>query len=441
MSNSWILTAIAGGVIICAVLAAYGFKGRVSTIGVDLGTTFSVVGLRIDGEIKIVTDKLGRTIFPSVVSYLPNGQVEVGYGATQFLSERPTDTIFNAKRFIGRSLEEDSVRQYANAHPFKLVHVGTDITPYGKIGMQLSPAATGHPVVMSPESVGTRVLQHLLQITADYLGHKQVNKAVIAVPAKFTTEQRAATGSAYKAAGLKVVRVIEEPTAAAVAYQLHKKSNVRHILVYDFGGGTLDVSILYVRQGSVEVYATDGDEALGGSDLDLCLVDIIHGKIAAFASHDEGHRSDVVVSAQDECSIPSIRIKAEEVKIRLSRDELVQVSCYKHLSTLSLDSPVLESSRVAPSPRHVQIHFNVSRDEFQTQCQSFFGRAMQPVQRLLTELGMAPTDIDEVVLVGGSTRIPHVKERLRAFFGPGVNLNDHIDPDVTVAYGAASIVD
>lgn len=133
--------------------------------------------------------------------------------------------------------------------------------------------------VVSPEQVGTEVLRFLLKVTADFLGHSQVNKAVVAVPAKFNSEQRQATGEAYKRAGLKVMRVIEEPTAAAVAYKLHKKSNIHHILVYDFGGGTLDVSLLYVAKGSVQVYATDGDETLGSSDFDLCLAKTIKNRV------------------------------------------------------------------------------------------------------------------------------------------------------------------
>jgi len=194
MSSSLVFTAVAGSVLLCAVLAAYGFKGRVTTIGVDLGTTFSVVGVHLDGKVQIVTDKQGRNIFPSVVSYLPDGEVAVGYEAVGLLSARPADTIFNSKRFIGRSLDEEEVQAYASAHPFQLAAVGSEVTPFGQVGVRLSAAATGHPRDLSPESVGTRVLQHLLRLTADFLGHSQVSKAVIAVPAKFSAQQRAATG-------------------------------------------------------------------------------------------------------------------------------------------------------------------------------------------------------------------------------------------------------
>jgi len=455
MSSALIFTAVAGSVLLCAVLAAYGFKGRVTTIGVDLGTTFSVVGVHVGGKVQIVTDKQGRNIFPSVVTYLPNGEVSVGYEAVALLSARPADTVFNSKRFLGRSLGEASVQAYAAAHPFRLAEVGPEVTPFGQVGIQLSAAATGHPALISPESVGTRVLQHLLGLTAAFLGHSQVNKAVIAVPAKFDAQQRAATGAAFKAAGLKVVRVMEEPTAAAVAYQLHKKSSVHHILVYDFGGGTLDVSILYVRLGSVEVYATDGDEALGGSDLDLCLADLLTRRVQRATAADvasseaaageiegegegkgkgkgEGEAERERAGADEACSAPAIRVKAEQVKKTLSSQDSAKFHC-------TMPQPAA-SSPPAPTPAS-PVSLTVSRQEFEEHCAPLFLRGMLPVTRLLAELGMAAREIDEIVLVGGTTRIPHVKQRLREYFGPDANINDHIDPDITVAFGAASVVD
>jgi hypothetical protein len=193
------------------------------------------------------------------------------------------------------SLDDELVKLYADEHPFQVVpsnlsnfsRVSSDFVDlaisllFEKVGFELE--TNGKMTVVTPEQIGTEVLKFLLKVTSDFLGHNQVNKAVIAVPAKFNSEQRQATGEAYRAAGLKVMRVIEEPTAAAVAYKLHKKSNIHHILVYDFGGGTLDVSLLYVAKGSVQVYATDGDETLGGSDFDLCLTkEIIEQVLSSF---------------------------------------------------------------------------------------------------------------------------------------------------------------
>jgi molecular chaperone DnaK (HSP70) len=418
-----LMTVLGAFVCVCAIMAAYGFRGRVTTIGVDLGTTFSVVGVSINNEVKIVTDKAGNKIFPSVIGYMPNGKVVAAYDAVRRLSNDPENTIFNSKRFIGRSLDEEKVSMYASNHPFKVVKVNSTITPFGEIGFELSSLASGHPHIISPESVGTKVLEFLKTVTAEYLGHNQVNKAIIAVPAKFNAEQRQATGAAYKAAGLKVVRVLEEPTAAAVAYQLHKKSDISHILVYDFGGGTLDVSILYVSKGSVQVYATDGDETLGGSDMDMCLAGVFSERLKSMGVPliDDNTSADGD-DCDESCSSATIRVKAEQAKKELSSKTTANFQCS---SGSNGDKKVVE--------------LTISRADFERECNHLFDAGMLPVTRLLDELGMERSDIDEIVLVGGTTRVPRVKEMLKAYFGKA--LNDHIDPDVTVAYGAASVLD
>ena len=419
--SSWVMTAIMVAILGSALAAHFGFQGRVTTIGVDLGTTFSVVGLSRNGKVEIVTDKDGHRIFPSVISYQPGGEILSAYAALKRLSDDPLNTIFNSKRFIGRNLDDEQVDLYGKAHPFKVTRINDTISAFGKVGFELSSSATGHVSPIAPESVGARVLTHLLAVTAEYLGHKEVNKAIITVPAKFTAEQRQATGAAYKAAGLKVIRVIEEPTAAAVAYQLHKKSNIQHILVYDFGGGTLDVSILYVHKGSVQVYATDGDETLGGSDFDLCLTKYLSNKVQVNAGRDIVQSGEVLEGdgmKSEECTLPSIRVMAEEIKKDLSSREVSEFSCKMPDTNVS---------------------FDVTREEFQSVCLPLFERGMLPVTRLLEELEMDKEDIDEIVLVGGTTRVPYVKQQLKKYFGK--DLNDHIDPDVTVAYGAASIMD
>lgn len=469
--GQWMLSLVAALVCACAVLAAMGFRGRVTTIGVDLGTTFSVVGVNMGGKtgVVIATDKEGHRIFPSIVSYLDNGEIRACYDALPLLETKPRNTIYNAKRFIGRNLDDDVVAEYARNHPFQVV--SSNASEYSKVGFKVE--ATGHSmnekkdpmlnsknlltrvlynistflrvqlnmlfsgsstmlfsspggtssspdqsfsptptsssyVIVTPENVGEQVLKALLKVTATFLGHNQVNKAVIAVPAKFSSVQRSATAAAFKAAGLKVIRVLEEPTAAAVAYRLHKKQNIHHILVYDFGGGTLDVSLLYVSKGSVQVYATDGDEMLGGSDLDVCIFNLLTKKVA---------------EQQDMCDATFLRVLAENVKKELSTKESVTFSC-PH-SNISSNSP--------------QKSFEISRTEFETECNPLFERAMVPVTRLLNDLDMKKSDVDEVVLVGGTTRIPKIKHQLRAYFGK--DLNDHIDPDVTVAFGCASVLD
>lgn len=448
-----LMTLGAVAIVACAYLAAIGFKGRVSTVGVDLGTSFSVVGISKDGKIQIVTDKFGHNIFPSIVSFQAGGHVQRLYDAIPYLSSDPKNTIYNSKRFIGRNVDADhgELKEYASTHPFDIEFIKS--SDYSDVGFRLSSPGYANvsslsivhdQPLLSPEYVGTEILRGLMDLTADFIGHKQVNKAVVAVPAKFTPEQRVATAEAYKKAGLKVVRMIEEPTAAAIAYDLHKNSSVHHIIVYDFGGGTLDVSLLYVAKGSVQVYATDGDESLGGSDFDICAEKIVESKInysrnAAVAAVANGSVADstgitATISVTEGSEVPELlRFScapndytklAEAVKKILSSSHSVEVQC------VDVDG----SDSMA-------ISFIVSRDEFLSSCGELFERAMIPVNRLLTDLDMSPSDIDEVVLVGGTTRIPQVKQRLKMFFGPRTNINDRIDPDVTVAYGAASIID
>ena len=374
-----------------------GFKGRVTTIGVDLGTTLSVVGVSMgNGKVVIVTDKEGRRLFPSVVSYDATAdRVYACYDAMKYLQLSPANTIYNAKRFIGRSLEEPVVSSYAASHPYKVVSAA-NITEFSEIGFEVQTPyqkeQRNKTKVVSAEEVGSEVIRYLLRVTATFMGHGQVNKAVIAVPAKFSQQQRAATGLAFKKAGLKVIRVLEEPTAAAVAYRLHKKSDIHHILVYDFGGGTLDVSLLYVSRGSVQVYATDGDETLGGSDLDVCLYNIIQQKL---------------MKLQDgpACSPATVRVISEEIKKDLSYNSSVTFSC----------QPVAAGAG-APLGN---ITFEVTRANFEVGCSDLFTRALVPVDRLLAELQMDRKDVDEVVLVGGTTRVPRVKQQLRDYFGKG----------------------
>ncbi len=436
---SWMLSLIAVVVVGCAVFAARGYKGRVDTIGIDLGTTFSVVGVKgsgLDKEVKIVADSKGRRLFPSVVSFQPNGKVAVGYDAINLLSDFPLDTIYEAKRFIGSSIKDVESDDYSSHHPFRIKNVGTNVSRFGNLAFELSDHATGHEQMISPEHVATLLLKHLQDITAMFLGHSQVKKAVIAVPAKFDAMQRAATSAAYAAAGLKVVRVIEEPTAAAVAYQLHKHESLR-VLVYDLGGGTLDVSILNMRQGVVEVYATDGDTNLGGSDFDLCIADEMHRNIEELTGQSilpigDGEAAHDV--ALDLCILPSIRSKSEQIKKDLSQNLSAKFICY--MPSIVNDSTDVDKKRYVAGQ---QVQMEVTRTSFHSVCSALFDRAILPVARLLDELEMDKSEIDEIVLVGGSSRIPEVKTRLRDFFGK--ELNDHIDPDITVAYGAASIVD
>jgi molecular chaperone DnaK (HSP70) len=420
---------------VCAIMAAFGFRDRVTTVGIDLGTTYSVVGINDNGKVIIIPDEAGHLIFPSIVHYKDDGGILVAYEARQKLSCDPLRTIYNAKRFIGRGLDDDQVKLYANEHPFTILPINSTVSNFSQVGFELP---TGR--LISPEQVGCDVLGHLLKVASRYLRHKQVNKAVIAVPAKFNAEQRRATGEAYRKAGLKVVRVIEEPTAAAVAYRLHKQAGVHHILVYDFGGGTLDVSLLYVASGSVQVYATDGDETLGGSDIDLCLFQQLRQAILDQWETTSDSDSSSVKEVED-CSVAVLLQQAEAIKRSLTSRDQAAFTC-----RLTDPKQLLSSHHKNEIEQTFDIHSSrvltvaLSRvDHLEHGCRELFDRALLPVQRLLEQLNMQASDIEEVVLVGGSTRIPKVKQLLRSFFGKQ-RLNDHIDPDITVAYGAASIL-
>jgi len=340
---------------------------------------------------------------------------------------------------------------------------------------------------VSPETVGSHVLRHLLSIAQASLGHSQLSKAVMAVPAKFTARQRSATAEAFKQAGLRVMRIIEEPTAAALAYGLDKKPNVEYILVYDFGGGTLDVSLLFVNKESVQVIATHGDDLLGGADFDQCVARTLSDKLASRKSLGEGFLDRGCVmetttttttttataatpeevedgalkkesekeakDAKDKevngsaatdfdkggegqkaatvallpCSASNLRVLAERVKRDLSSSDQALASC----SALNKPNGVCTEGTAS-----------VTRGEFETgaHCRGLFDRALKPVEDLLNEALMPREEIDEVVLVGGTSRVPLVRQLLKDFFGME-HLNHEIDPDLTVAIGAASIVD
>merc|ERR1719498_652140 len=254
---------------------------------------------------------------------------------------------------------------------------------HSDIGFVLS--ASGHPAVISPEYVGTIVLKHLLKLTAMHLKHDRVSKAVIAVPAKFSTVQKAATGVAFQNAGLKVVRVLDEPTAAAVAYNLHKRQDVHHILVYDFGGGTLDVSILYVSHGSVQVYAADGDNFLGGSDFDMCLYNLVKSKIfekteslfwSDSSSSMNGRQGNFMGMPSNDsslmCDSAAMHKKIETLKKRLSVEYIASFECVY----------------VSRKPYEEIISIEVHRTDFEKSCEHLFDRGLIPVTRLLDELNM-----------------------------------------------------
>jgi molecular chaperone DnaK len=365
-------------------------------IGIDLGTTNSVVAVMEGKEAKVIVNEEGARITPSVVAWDDKGEVLVGTIAKRQAVTNPENTVYSAKRFIGRTFEEgekDSKRM-----PFKLVK-----GPTGGAWIEVRGKA------MAPPEVSAKVLQKLKKAAEDYLGEK-VTEAVITVPAYFNDAQRQATKDAGKIAGLEVRRIINEPTAAALAYGLDKKNN-EIIAVYDFGGGTFDISILEVGDNVVQVIATNGDTHLGGDDIDHLLMDWLTAEF----------RKDTGIDvSNDKMVIQRLKDAAEQAKVELSN---------KQETTINL--PFLTAD--ASGPKHLQKQ--LTRAKLEQMIRPLVDRTMEPLKRALDDAKKKPSDINEVVLVGGSTRIPLVQEVVSKFFGKDPHKG--VNPDEVVAIGAA----
>jgi molecular chaperone DnaK len=365
-------------------------------IGIDLGTTNSVVAVMEGHEPKVVANEEGSRLTPSVVAWDDKGEVLVGQIAKRQAVVNAVNTIYSAKRFIGRRYEEvdDEIRRV----PFKVVRA-----PSGDAAFE----ARGKTV--TPPEVSARVLQKLRKAAEDYLGEK-VTEAVITVPAYFNDAQRQATKDAGRIAGLEVKRIVNEPTAAALAYGLDKKSE-ETIAVYDFGGGTFDISILEVGDNVVHVIATNGDTHLGGDDIDHAIMDHL---VAEF------RRETGVDVSNDKMVLQRLKDAAEQAKIELSS-----------VQEATINLPFLTAD--ASGPKHLQTR--LTRPRLEQLMQPFVDRTMEPVKKALADAEKTPQQIDEVVLVGGSTRIPLVQETVKKFFGKEPHKG--VNPDEVVAVGAA----
>jgi molecular chaperone DnaK len=365
-------------------------------IGIDLGTTNSVVAVMEGKESKVIVNEEGSRLTPSVVAWDDKGETLVGQIAKRQAVTNPENTVYSVKRFMGRRYEE--VQSETRRVPYKVMSGKNGDVRIEVRGKELSP----------PE-ISAKVLQKLKKAAEDYLGDK-VTEAVITVPAYFNDSQRQATKDAGKIAGLEVKRIINEPTAAALAYGLDRKKN-EVIAVYDFGGGTFDISILEVGDNVVQVIATNGDTHLGGDDIDLTLMDWL---IAEF-------RKDTGIDvSNDKMVIQRLKDAAEQAKIELST---------KQESSINL--PFLTAD--ASGPKHLQK--SLSRSKFEQMIQVLVDRTLEPVKRALDDAKKRPNEIDEVVLVGGSTRIPMVQESVTKFFGKEPHKG--VNPDEVVAVGAA----
>eukprot|EP00933_Yihiella_yeosuensis_P051646 TRINITY_DN49625_c0_g1_i1.p1 TRINITY_DN49625_c0_g1~~TRINITY_DN49625_c0_g1_i1.p1 ORF type:complete len:446 (-),score=103.91 TRINITY_DN49625_c0_g1_i1:103-1326(-) len=407
-------------------MAAMGYRGRPQVVGIDLGTTFSVVALKSDKGVSIIPDHVtGRQLLPSVVTHFPNGSVLVGDAAVELRGTYSDSTIFNAKRFMGKAFGEVALE--ASQHPFRVSANFTDnsreasaTNTSAEVGFVIASDANVRGTSerwVSPIDVGAAVVRHMRMSVSRHIGY-DIHRAVICVPAKFSAVETQATVKAFEQAGFKVMRILEEPTAAAVAYNLHKGKGVKHVLVYDLGGGTLDVSLLYMNGKSVSVLGVAGDDHLGGSDFDHALSALLGSK---FANAKATSAKDDQASVKEKCDSIGLGILAEAVKIRLSSALETEARC--------TDKDGFVRTMV------------VSRAQYEEAAKELFARSIAPVEKVLADQMMTSDDVHDIVLVGGSSRTPKIREQLRKFFGPEKKLHTDIDPDITVAWGAASILD
>lgn len=365
-------------------------------IGIDLGTTNSVVSVIEGGEPVVIANAEGNRTTPSVVAFTDSGERLVGQVAKRQAITNPIRTVYSSKRFIGRSLEE--VGGETKKVPYKVVK-GKD----GKAAFEIDGKS------YTPEEIGARVLQKMKQTAEDYLG-QEVTQAVITVPAYFNDSQRQSTKDAGKIAGLDVLRIINEPTAAALAYGLDKKKEEK-IAVYDFGGGTFDISILELGEGVFEVKSTNGDTHLGGDDVDLLLIDYIA---------DEFKKENGIDIRKDAMALQRLKDAAEKAKCELSSS-----------METSIDIPFITAD--SSGPKHLQQ--KLTRSKFEQLIEPLVNRTLEPCRKALKDSGLQPSEIDEVILVGGSTRIPLVQKRVKELFGKEPHKG--VNPDEVVAIGAA----
>lgn len=366
-------------------------------IGIDLGTTNSVVAVMEGGEPAVITNSEGARTTPSIVAFKKDGERLVGAPAKRQAITNPTKTIFSIKRFMGRQYDE----------------VGTEITevPYDVVKGDNDVARVKiDDRVYTPQEISAMVLGKLKQTAEDHLGEK-VTEAVITVPAYFNDAQRTATKEAGEIAGLKVRRIINEPTAAALAYGMDKKDQDEMIAVFDLGGGTYDISILELGDGVFEVKSTNGDTHLGGDDFDQRLIDWIA---------DEFKKEEGIDLRKDAMALQRLKEAAEKAKVELSSS-----------TATTINLPFITATQ--DGPKHLTL--DLSRSKFEKLVDDLVQRTKAPMEKALKDAGLSKDQIDEVILVGGSTRIPKIQEVVEEFFGKKPNRS--VNPDEVVAVGAA----
>ena len=366
-------------------------------IGIDLGTTNSCVSVMEGTTPVVIANAEGMRTTPSIVAFTKSGERLVGQAAKRQSVTNPKNTIYSIKRFMGRQMSE--VSDEAKNVPYAVV-AGENNTARVDIDGRL----------YSPPEISAMTLQKMKQTAEDYLGEK-ITEAVITVPAYFNDAQRQATKDAGEIAGLTVRRIINEPTAAALAYGLDKKGMNQTVAVYDLGGGTFDISILEIGDGVFEVKSTNGDTHLGGDNFDQRLIDFLA---------DEFNKQESIDLRKDPMALQRLREAAEKAKIELSQ-------------MLQTDVNLPFITATADGPKHLNV--NITRAKFEQLCTDLFDRSLKPCEGALRDAKMSPSQIDEVILVGGSTRIPKIQEIVKNFFGK--EPSKVVNPDEVVAVGAA----
>ncbi len=372
--------------------------GKKTAIGIDLGTTYSCVGVYKNGGVEVIANDQGNRTTPSYVAFSGSERL-IGDSAKNQVNNNPTNTVFDAKRLIGRRYNDESVQSDKKHFPFKIIEKSDK--PVIEVEYM------DETKQFQPEEISAMILTKMKEIAESYLGHN-VTDAVVTVPAYFNDSQRQATKDAGIIAGLNILRIINEPTAAAIAYGIDKNSKEQNVLIFDMGGGTFDVSLLSIDDGIFEVKATAGDTHLGGEDFDTILVEYCVNEFK------KKHKLDI---RDNKRAMRRMRTACERAKRNLS----------------STTTTVVEVDSL-----HNGVDFNttLTRAKFENLCGHIFNRSMEPVDRVLRDSGISKNQVHEIVLVGGSTRIPKVQSLISNFFN-GKELCKSINPDEAVAYGAA----
>jgi heat shock protein 5 len=382
-----------------AALTALADEVDVGTvIGIDLGTTYSCVGVFQNGKVEIIANEQGNRITPSYVAFTSTERL-IGDAAKNQVASNPTNTVYDAKRLIGRKYTDRTVKADMKLWPFDVIDKNGK--PYVRVDYK------GKKQEFAAEEISAMVLTKMKNIAEDFLGDK-VTHAVITVPAYFDDSQRQSTKDAGTISGLTVMRIINEPTAAAIAYGLDKNNKETNIMVYDLGGGTFDVSLLTLDEGVFEVIATNGDTHLGGEDFDQRVIEFF------VKSFKRKHKIDVKQNAR---ALAKLRREVEKAKRALSSTHQVKIEIESFIQGLDFSE-------------------TLTRARFEELNNDLFRKTLKPVATVLKDGGMKKSELDEVVLVGGSTRIPKIQKLVKDFFG-GKEPNRGINPDEAVAYGAA----